>query len=75
MLWQGSRAAHAARRGAAGGHRVLAVAAQMLMTRAYTVGSTLVNAVLQYLGILFAYVYGVLLFGEAITWPALAAWC
>ena len=46
---------------------VLAVVAQMLMTRAYTVGSTLANAVLQYLGILFAYVYGVLLFGEAIT--------
>ena len=51
---------------------VLAVVAQMLMTRAYTVGSTLANAVLQYLGILFAFVYGVLLFGEAITWPALA---
>jgi drug/metabolite transporter (DMT)-like permease len=46
---------------------VLAVVAQMLMTRAYTVGSTLANAVLQYLGILFAFVYGVLLFGEAIT--------
>jgi len=49
---------------------VLAVVAQMLMTRAYTVGSTLANAVLQYLGILFAFVYGVLLFGEAVTWPA-----
>lgn len=46
---------------------VLAVVAQMLMTRAYTVGSTLVNAVLQYLGILFAFAYGVLLFGEALT--------
>lgn len=49
---------------------VLAVVAQMLMTRAYTMGSTLANAVLQYLGILFAFVYGVLLFGEAVTWPA-----
>ncbi len=51
---------------------VLAVVAQMLMTRAFTVGSTLSNAVLQYLGILFAFVYGVLLFGEAVTWPAAA---
>ena len=49
---------------------VLAVVAQMLMTRAYTVGSTLVNAVLQYLGILFAYLYGVALFGEVITGTA-----
>jgi drug/metabolite transporter (DMT)-like permease len=49
---------------------VLAVVAQVLMTRAYTVGSTLVNAVLQYLGILFAFAYGVLLFGEALTAPA-----
>lgn len=49
---------------------VLAVVAQMLMTRAYTVGSTLVNAVLQYLGILFAFGYGVLLFDEALTAPA-----
>ncbi len=49
---------------------VLAVVAQMLMTRAYTVGNTLVNAVLQYLGILFSFGYGVLLFGEAVTAPA-----
>jgi drug/metabolite transporter (DMT)-like permease len=49
---------------------VLAVMAQMLMTRAYTVGSTLVVAVLQYLGILFAYAYGMLLFGETLTLPA-----
>jgi drug/metabolite transporter (DMT)-like permease len=46
------------------------VMAQMLMTRAYTVGSTLVVAVLQYLGILFAYAYGMLLFGETLTLPA-----
>jgi drug/metabolite transporter (DMT)-like permease len=54
---------------------LLAVAAQMLMTRAYTVGSTLVNAVLQYLGILFAYLYGVLLFGESSPARRWSAWC
>jgi drug/metabolite transporter (DMT)-like permease len=70
MLWQGS-APHTPRGVAllvAIG--LLAVAAQMLMTRAYTVGSTLVNAVLQYLGILFAYGYGVMLFDEIVTGSA-----
>jgi len=51
---------------------ILAAAAQMLLTRAYTVGRPLANAVLQYLGILFAFAYGVLLFGEGITGSALA---
>lgn len=51
---------------------ILAAAAQMLLTRAYTVGRPLANAVLQYLGILFAFVYGVLLFGEGVTGGALA---
>jgi len=48
----------------------LAVAAQLLMTYAFSRGSTLVNAVLQYLGILFASGYGLLLFGETLTLPA-----
>jgi len=46
--------------------------AQLLMTRAYGTGRTLVNASLQYLGIAFAFVYGVLLFDERITWMSLA---
>lgn len=50
---------------------VLATAAQMLMTRAYSTGKMLVNASLQYLGIAFSFVYGVLLFNDKITWMAL----
>ncbi|NWG74500.1 MAG: DMT family transporter [Rubrivivax sp.] len=51
---------------------VLATAAQMLMTRAYAIGRALSNASLQYLGIAFASVYGVLLFGDPLTLSALA---
>ncbi|MGE0675121.1 MAG: DMT family transporter [Methylibium sp.] len=51
---------------------LLATVAQLLMTRAYGTGRTLVNASLQYLGIAFAFVYGVLLFDERITWMAVA---
>jgi S-adenosylmethionine uptake transporter len=51
---------------------VLATAAQILMTRAYAIGRTLSNASLQYLGIVLATGYGVLLFGDALTWSALA---
>lgn len=51
---------------------VLATVAQMLMTRAYATGRTLVNASLQYLGIAFSFLYGVLLFDDRVTWMALA---
>ncbi|MDC6168171.1 DMT family transporter [Paucibacter sp. XJ19-41] len=51
---------------------LLATAAQLMMTRAYGRGSTLVNASLQYLGIVFSFIYGALLFRDAITWTALA---
>lgn len=51
---------------------VTATVAQLLMTRAYATGKTLVNASLQYLGIAFSFVYGVLLFDDPITWMALA---
>ena len=51
---------------------LLATVAQLLMTRAYSTGRTLVNASLQYLGIVFSFVYGVLLFADKITWMALA---
>jgi S-adenosylmethionine uptake transporter len=50
---------------------VLATVAQLLMTRAYSTGATLVNASLQYLGIAYAYVYGILLFDDRLHAPAL----
>lgn len=46
---------------------VLATAAQLLLTRAYATGRTLVTASLQYLGIAWAFVFGVLLFGDKVT--------
>jgi drug/metabolite transporter (DMT)-like permease len=49
---------------------LLATAAQMMMTRAYAIGRTLSNAGLQYMGIVFSFVYGVLLFDEAVTLSA-----
>jgi len=50
---------------------VLATAAQMMMTRAYRIGHTLSNASLQYLGIVFSFGLGVLLFDDPVTWMAL----
>jgi len=46
---------------------VLATAAQLMVTRAYGTGRTLVNASLQYLGIAWSFAYGVLLFGDKVT--------
>jgi S-adenosylmethionine uptake transporter len=51
---------------------VLATVAQLMMTRAYAKGRPLVNASLQYLGIAFSFVYGVLLFGDRVTLMAVA---
>jgi drug/metabolite transporter (DMT)-like permease len=51
---------------------VLATVAQLMMTRAYGTGRTLVNASLQYLGIAYSFAYGVLLFNDKVTWMALA---
>jgi S-adenosylmethionine uptake transporter len=51
---------------------LLAAFAQMMMTRAYRIGRTLVNACLQYLGIVFAFAFGALLFDDAVTPSALA---
>ncbi len=51
---------------------LLATAAQMLMTKAYRIGSTLMNASLQYLGIAYSFAYGVLLFGDRVTLFALS---
>jgi S-adenosylmethionine uptake transporter len=44
----------------------LAVGGQLLLTRAYTVGSTLVAASLQYTGIVFSALFGVWLFSESL---------
>lgn len=49
----------------------LATVAQTLMTHAYTRGSALTNASLQYLGIVFSGVFGVWLFGDVLGWMAL----
>jgi drug/metabolite transporter (DMT)-like permease len=51
---------------------VLATVAQMLMTRAYAIGKALSNASLQYMGIVFSFAYGVLLFDDPVTASALA---
>jgi drug/metabolite transporter (DMT)-like permease len=51
---------------------VLATVAQMMMTRAYAIGKALSNASLQYMGIVFSFVYGVLLFDDPVTASALA---
>lgn len=45
---------------------VLATSAQLLLTRAYAVGRPLVNASLQYLGIVFSCVYGAWLFDDPL---------
>jgi len=50
---------------------MLATVAQWLMTRAYGRGKTLVNASLQYLGIAFSTLYGVLLFHDRMAWSAM----
>jgi hypothetical protein len=49
---------------------VLGTVAQTLMTRAYSIGRPLVNASLQYLGIAFSFILGVLLFDDHLTWLA-----
>jgi S-adenosylmethionine uptake transporter len=72
LLWTGGLHTHTLRGAAlllAVG--LLATAAQLMMTRAYSTGRTLVNASLQYLGIAFSFAYGVLLFGDHVTWMAL----
>lgn len=51
---------------------VLASVAQWMMTRAYSIGHTMSNAVLQYLGIVFSFGFGVWLFDDPVTWMALS---
>jgi S-adenosylmethionine uptake transporter len=47
---------------------LFATAAQMAMTRAYRVGKTLVVANLQYTGIVFSSIWGVLVFRDSFDW-------
>lgn len=47
---------------------VCATSAQIAMTRAYRLGNTLVVANLQYTGIVFSSVWGVLVFGDVFSW-------
>jgi drug/metabolite transporter (DMT)-like permease len=51
---------------------LLAGAAQVCLTRAYAIGRPLVNACLQYLGIVFSFAYGMLLFKDPLTLHATA---
>ena len=46
---------------------LLATIGQVMMTRAYATGRPLVNASLQYLGIAYSFVYGVVLFDDRVT--------
>ncbi|WP_353155459.1 DMT family transporter [Herminiimonas fonticola] len=47
---------------------VLAAMAQMAMTRAYRLGNTLVTANLQYTGIVFASMWGILIWNDVLDW-------
>lgn len=51
---------------------VLATVAQMMMTRAYAIGRALTNASLQYLGIVFSFIFGVVIFDDPVTLAAMA---
>lgn len=51
---------------------LLATAAQWMMTRAYAIGSTLVVAALQFMGIVYSFLLGVWLFNDPVTAPSLA---
>jgi S-adenosylmethionine uptake transporter len=51
---------------------LLATLGQALVTRAYGIGTTLANASLQYLGIVFSFIFGVLLFNDPVTASAMA---
>lgn len=51
---------------------VCATSAQIAMTRAYRLGNTLVVANLQYTGIVFSSIWGVLVFGDVFDWHSWA---
>jgi S-adenosylmethionine uptake transporter len=72
LLWSGASAHTWAGAGLLLAVGLLATAAQLMITRAFAIGSTLSVAGLQYSGILFAVGYGVLVFGERLSWMAFA---
>lgn len=72
MLWTGATAHTWSGVGLLLAIGLLATAAQLMITRAFAVGSTLSIAGLQYSGILYAVGYGVLVFGEHLSWTAFA---
>jgi drug/metabolite transporter (DMT)-like permease len=72
MLWTGLHAHSVRGVVLLAGVGVLATAAQLMMTRAYATGPTLVNASLQYLGIAWSFGYGVWLFDDPVTAMALS---
>jgi S-adenosylmethionine uptake transporter len=47
---------------------VTATVAQMAMTRAYRLGNTLVTANLQYAGIVFSSIWGIIIWGDLLSW-------
>ncbi|MBY0556007.1 MAG: DMT family transporter [Burkholderiaceae bacterium] len=51
---------------------ICATSAQIAMTRAYRLGQTLVVANLQYTGIVFSSVWGVVVFGDVFSWHSWA---
>jgi S-adenosylmethionine uptake transporter len=53
------------------GSGAAATAAQLFLTRAYSIGKPMVNASLHYLGIAFSFLFGATLFGDTITAAAL----
>jgi drug/metabolite transporter (DMT)-like permease len=72
LLWTGAHAHSASGLGLLLAVGLLATMAQMMLTRAYRIGRTLSNAILQYTGIAFGFAYGVLAFDDPVTWTAIA---
>ncbi|MDT7836372.1 DMT family transporter [Aquabacterium sp. OR-4] len=72
MLGQGWHAHSARGLGLLLATGLLATTAQLLMTRAYAIGRPLTNATLQYLGIVFSFGWGVMLFDDPVHAAALA---
>jgi S-adenosylmethionine uptake transporter len=72
MAWNGLSAHSWRGAGLLAATGLLATLGQITMTRAYAIGRTLSNASLQYLGIVFSFLYGVWLFDDPVTLPALA---
>jgi S-adenosylmethionine uptake transporter len=49
---------------------ITATGAQMAMTRAYRLGNTLLTANLQYTGIVFSSIWGILIWHDTMAWPS-----